>query len=110
MKNYFLWLFKAFLLSVGIVWVFGVLILMMKEFFTIARAFEILPSSVGIACMLFVGISAFDVWDFWSAAKRHEVPMSWVIRAKYDLGWDFIDYIYAENFRERFLAETEDRK
>lgn len=106
MRSYLLGLAKKLLITVVIAWGLGVLIMMTREVFSVDGALETLPSSTIFACFIFAGLTVLELGDLGLAAKNHEVPLIWVIRAKYELEWDEILYIYSDDFKEMFLEET----
>lgn len=42
--------------------------------------------------------------DFKSAAKRHEVPLAWIIEGIYTKKMEYTEVVFGDNFKETYLS------
>jgi len=107
LKKYYVMLFIKLLWSIALVSGLGILYLMSRELVSLNGISRGFPTWFWLGIVIFVAISILELLDFAAGSKQCNVPISWIIQAEYDLGWDVIQIIFIENFAERFTAEMD---
>lgn len=110
MKNYIFRLFLRFVTTFLIVVALGAVVLLMKEAISDVRVTDILPECLIVSGVVFVGLTALEIYDLNCAALRHNVPLTWIVRAKYELGWNEVTIFFIKDFTERFEREMKQKK